>query len=181
MPVQHIPSAKNTRSNRNTAYMTPTTRVSFDCTPTLHQLSANLDRRPPMEEEEPSKTAGLKSRISRLSLDFQWLSWYHERQKEKGSHQKKNPPVTGSNCSTPPQGSSLKRNKQKSNKGKKFDVSNGKPHAALLNRHNKLFGCEKEGRIKQGLCNYCRGKHPIGKFLKRPQNNPGSSRGFPSK
>ncbi|MBW0568693.1 hypothetical protein O181_108408 [Austropuccinia psidii MF-1] len=28
---------------------------------------------------------------------------YHERQKEKGSHQEKNPPVTGSNSSRPPE------------------------------------------------------------------------------
>ncbi|MBW0501607.1 hypothetical protein O181_041322 [Austropuccinia psidii MF-1] len=30
---------------------------------------------------------------------------YHERQKEKGSHQQKKPPVTGSNSSRPPQDS----------------------------------------------------------------------------
>ncbi|MBW0536329.1 hypothetical protein O181_076044 [Austropuccinia psidii MF-1] len=34
---------------------------------------------------------------------------YHERQKEKGSHQEKKPPVTGSNSSRPPQDSSSKR------------------------------------------------------------------------
>ncbi|MBW0479907.1 hypothetical protein O181_019622 [Austropuccinia psidii MF-1] len=34
---------------------------------------------------------------------------YHERQKEKGSHQERKPPVTGPNSSRPPQNSSLKR------------------------------------------------------------------------
>ncbi|MBW0542313.1 hypothetical protein O181_082028 [Austropuccinia psidii MF-1] len=33
---------------------------------------------------------------------------YHERQKEKGSDQEKNPPVTGCNSSRPPQDSSSK-------------------------------------------------------------------------
>ncbi|MBW0489959.1 hypothetical protein O181_029674 [Austropuccinia psidii MF-1] len=71
MPVQHSPPANNTRSKRNTAYMTPRTRVPFDCTPTFHQVSANWERGPPMEEEEPPRTGGVKSRISSLSPDFQ--------------------------------------------------------------------------------------------------------------
>ncbi|MBW0501178.1 hypothetical protein O181_040893 [Austropuccinia psidii MF-1] len=108
---------------------------------------------------------------------------YHERQKEKGGNQEKKPPVTGSNQSRPPQNSSSKRPHQKKNKkGKQFQSSKDKPHAALLNKDNKLIGSEKERRIKDGLCTYCGGKHPIEKCFKRPQNKPGSSsRGFPSK
>ncbi|MBW0528659.1 hypothetical protein O181_068374 [Austropuccinia psidii MF-1] len=107
---------------------------------------------------------------------------YHERQKEKGSHQEKKPPITGSNSSRPPQDSSSKRPHPKKNKkGKQFQASKDKPHSALLNKDNKLIGAEKERRIKEGLCTCCGEKNPIEKFFKRPQNNPGSSRGFPSK
>ncbi|MBW0492684.1 hypothetical protein O181_032399 [Austropuccinia psidii MF-1] len=99
---------------------------------------------------------------------------YHERKKEKGGTQEKKPLVPGSNPSRPPQGSSSKRPRHKKNK-------KGKPHTALLNKDNKLIGSEKERRIQEGLCTYCGGKHPIEKCFKRPQNKPGSSRGFPSK
>ncbi|MBW0478011.1 hypothetical protein O181_017726 [Austropuccinia psidii MF-1] len=103
-------------------------------------------------------------------------------QKEKGSNQEKKPPVTGSNSSRPPQDSSSKRPQHKNNKkGKQFQVSKDKPHSALLNKDNKLIGSEKERRSKEGLCTYCGGNHPIEKCFKRPQNKPGSSRGFPSK
>ncbi|MBW0539296.1 hypothetical protein O181_079011 [Austropuccinia psidii MF-1] len=60
------PPAKNTRSQRNTAVLTPTARVPLDRTPSAHQLSANLNRAPPMEGEAPSRRGGMKSRISRL-------------------------------------------------------------------------------------------------------------------
>ncbi|MBW0575499.1 hypothetical protein O181_115214 [Austropuccinia psidii MF-1] len=107
---------------------------------------------------------------------------YHERQKEKGGNQEKKPLVPGSNPSRPPQGSSSNiPHHKKDKKGKKFQSSKEKPHAALLNKDNKLIGSEKERRIKEGLCTYCGGKHSIEKCFKRPQNNPGSSRGFPSK
>ncbi|MBW0495672.1 hypothetical protein O181_035387 [Austropuccinia psidii MF-1] len=107
---------------------------------------------------------------------------YHERQKEKGSNKEKKPPVTGSNSSRPPQDSSLKRPHHKKNKkGKQFEASKDKPHSALCNKDNKLMGSEKERRIKEGLCTYCGGKNPIEKYFKRPQNKPGTSRGFPSK
>ncbi|MBW0545596.1 hypothetical protein O181_085311 [Austropuccinia psidii MF-1] len=87
---------------------------------------------------------------------------YHERQKEKGSHQDKKPLVTGSNSSRPPQESSSKRPHHKKNKkGKKLQVSKDKPHSALLNKDDKLISSEKERRIKEGLCNYCGGKNPI--------------------
>ncbi|MBW0531233.1 hypothetical protein O181_070948 [Austropuccinia psidii MF-1] len=87
---------------------------------------------------------------------------YHERQKEKGGNQEKKPHVTGSNSSRPLQGSSSKRTHHKKNKkGKQSQASNDTPHAALLNKDNKLIGSEKERRIKEGLCTYCGGKHPI--------------------
>ncbi|MBW0577157.1 hypothetical protein O181_116872 [Austropuccinia psidii MF-1] len=65
MPAQHSPLAKNARSQRNPAVITPTARVPLDCTPSVHQLSANLDRGPPMEGAAPSKRGGMKSRRSR--------------------------------------------------------------------------------------------------------------------
>ncbi|MBW0589160.1 hypothetical protein O181_128875 [Austropuccinia psidii MF-1] len=107
---------------------------------------------------------------------------YHEEQKEKGRHQEKKPPVTGFNYSRPPQDSSSKRPHHKKNKkGKQFQASKEKPHSAMLNKDNKLIDSEKGRRIKEGLCTYCGGKHPIEKCFKRPQNKPGSSRSFPSK
>ncbi|MBW0536065.1 hypothetical protein O181_075780 [Austropuccinia psidii MF-1] len=55
MPFQHSPPAKNTRSQRHKAVLTPTARAPLDHTPSVHQLSANFDRRPPMEGAEPSR------------------------------------------------------------------------------------------------------------------------------
>ncbi|MBW0525566.1 hypothetical protein O181_065281 [Austropuccinia psidii MF-1] len=107
---------------------------------------------------------------------------YHERNKEKVSHQEKKPPITGSNSSKPPQSSSSKEpDHRKNKKGNNFQVSKDKPHASLLNKDNKLVGSEKERRIKEGLCNYCGRKHPFEKCFKRPEKNQGSSKGFPSK
>ncbi|MBW0571320.1 hypothetical protein O181_111035 [Austropuccinia psidii MF-1] len=107
---------------------------------------------------------------------------YYERKKEKRSHQEKKPLVTGSNTSRPPQYSSSKKpHHKKSKKGKNFQVSKDKPHASLLNKDNELIGSEKDRRIKEYLCTYCCGKHPIKKFFQRPHNRPGSSRGFPNK
>ncbi|MBW0509061.1 hypothetical protein O181_048776 [Austropuccinia psidii MF-1] len=104
---------------------------------------------------------------------------YHERKKEKGSHQENKLPVTGSNSSRPPQDSSSKRPHHKKNKkGKQFQASKEKPHSSLINKENKFIGSEKGRRVKEGLCTYCGGKHPIEKCFKRPQNKPGSSRGF---
>ncbi|MBW0518375.1 hypothetical protein O181_058090 [Austropuccinia psidii MF-1] len=67
MPVQHSPPAKNTRSHRNPAILTHTKRVPLDCIPSVHQLSANLYRGPPMEGEEPFRRGGMKLRRSRSS------------------------------------------------------------------------------------------------------------------
>ncbi|MBW0526922.1 hypothetical protein O181_066637 [Austropuccinia psidii MF-1] len=44
MSFQHSPPAKNTRSQRNPSVLTRTARVPLDRTPSVHQLSANLDR-----------------------------------------------------------------------------------------------------------------------------------------
>ncbi|MBW0462249.1 hypothetical protein O181_001964 [Austropuccinia psidii MF-1] len=77
---------------------------------------------------------------------------YNERQKEKGSNQEKKPPVTGSNFFRPPQDSSSKKpHYKKRKKGKNFQVLKDKPHAALLNKENKLIHSEKQRRIKEGL------------------------------
>ncbi|MBW0464850.1 hypothetical protein O181_004565 [Austropuccinia psidii MF-1] len=65
LPVQHSPPAKNTRSQRNPAVLTPTARVPLDCTSSVHQLSENLNRGPPMKEAAPSRRGGMKSRRSR--------------------------------------------------------------------------------------------------------------------
>ncbi|MBW0476563.1 hypothetical protein O181_016278 [Austropuccinia psidii MF-1] len=64
MPVQHSPPAKNKRSQRHQAVPTITARDPLDHTPSVHQLSANLDRGPPMEGEAPSRRGGVKSRRS---------------------------------------------------------------------------------------------------------------------
>ncbi|MBW0551819.1 hypothetical protein O181_091534 [Austropuccinia psidii MF-1] len=86
----------------------------------------------------------------------------HEMQNEKGGNQEKKPPPTASNQSRPPRNSSSKRPHQNKNKkGKQFQSSKDKAHAPLLNKENKLIGSEKERRIKEGLCTYCGGKHPI--------------------
>ncbi|MBW0501715.1 hypothetical protein O181_041430 [Austropuccinia psidii MF-1] len=62
IPVKHSPPANNTISQRNPAVLTPTARVPLDHTPSLHQLSAKLDKGAP-----PSRRGGIKSRRSRSS------------------------------------------------------------------------------------------------------------------
>ncbi|MBW0484997.1 hypothetical protein O181_024712, partial [Austropuccinia psidii MF-1] len=107
---------------------------------------------------------------------------YHERHKGKGSHKEKKPPLSGSNSSKPPQSSSSENPYDRKNKKEKnLQVSKDRPHAALLTKDKKLIGSEKEKRIKEGLCTYFCGKHPIEKYFKRPEKRKGSSRGFTSK
>ncbi|MBW0574913.1 hypothetical protein O181_114628 [Austropuccinia psidii MF-1] len=65
MQVQHSPPAKNTTSQRNPAILTPIARAPLDHTPSICQLSANLDRGPAMEGAAPSRRGGIKSRRSR--------------------------------------------------------------------------------------------------------------------
>ncbi|MBW0562689.1 hypothetical protein O181_102404 [Austropuccinia psidii MF-1] len=64
MPVQHSPPAKNIRSQKIPAVLNPTARSPLDRTPSVHQLSSNLDRIPPMEGAAPSRRGGMKSRRS---------------------------------------------------------------------------------------------------------------------
>ncbi|MBW0538203.1 hypothetical protein O181_077918 [Austropuccinia psidii MF-1] len=139
MPVQQSPPAKNTRSQRHQAFLTPTARAPLDCTPSVHQQSTNLDRGPPMEGAVPFRREDTR---------------YRNGQKEKGSHQEKKPPIRGSNLSKPPQSSSTKKTYYRKNKkGKNFQVSKDKPDSALLIKDSKLIGSEKERRIKECLCN----------------------------
>ncbi|MBW0477340.1 hypothetical protein O181_017055 [Austropuccinia psidii MF-1] len=78
-----------------------------------------------------------------LELDIR----YHERLKEKGGNQEKNPPVTGSSSLRTFKDSSPKKPHHKKNgKRKNFQISEYKPHADLLNKHNKSIGSEKERR-----------------------------------
>ncbi|MBW0477439.1 hypothetical protein O181_017154 [Austropuccinia psidii MF-1] len=65
IPDQHSPPANNTRSQRHQAVLTPTARAPLDFTPSVHQLSANLDRGPSTEGAAPSRRGGVKSRRSR--------------------------------------------------------------------------------------------------------------------
>ncbi|MBW0464407.1 hypothetical protein O181_004122 [Austropuccinia psidii MF-1] len=116
-----------------------------------------------------------------MDITLQLDNRCRERQKGKGSHKEKQHSVTGSNFSRTSQDSYSERPHHKKKKGRQFQVSNDKPHSSLLNKDNKLIGSEKERRIKQGLCTYFSGKHPIEKSFKRPQNKPWSSRGLPRK
>ncbi|MBW0467790.1 hypothetical protein O181_007505 [Austropuccinia psidii MF-1] len=74
MAVQNSPPANNIISQKIQAVLTPTARAPLDCTPSVHQLGAKLDRGPPMEGEEPSRRGGMKSRSSRSFSSF--LSGY---------------------------------------------------------------------------------------------------------
>ncbi|MBW0481492.1 hypothetical protein O181_021207 [Austropuccinia psidii MF-1] len=114
-----------------------------------------------------------------MDITLELENRYHERQKEQVSSQEKKPPIYGSNSLRIHQDSSFKKHHhRKKKKGNNFQGSKDTPHAALLNEDNKLIGSEKERRIKEGLCTYFCGKIPIEKCFKRPQNRPGSSRGF---
>ncbi|MBW0490394.1 hypothetical protein O181_030109 [Austropuccinia psidii MF-1] len=62
--IQHSTPAKNTRSQRHKAVLTPTERAPFDHTPLVHQLSTKLERGLQMEGEAPSRRGGAKSRRS---------------------------------------------------------------------------------------------------------------------
>ncbi|MBW0493011.1 hypothetical protein O181_032726 [Austropuccinia psidii MF-1] len=58
--IHHSPPAKNTISQRHQAVLTPTARAPLDHTPSVNQLSTNLDRGPPMEGEAPYRRGGMK-------------------------------------------------------------------------------------------------------------------------
>ncbi|MBW0473258.1 hypothetical protein O181_012973 [Austropuccinia psidii MF-1] len=53
IPVQYSPPAKNTKSRIHKVVVAPTARAPLDHTPSVHQLGANLDRGPPMVEQNP--------------------------------------------------------------------------------------------------------------------------------
>ncbi|MBW0477871.1 hypothetical protein O181_017586 [Austropuccinia psidii MF-1] len=173
MAVKHSPPAKNKRSQRYQAVITPTARAPLDCTPLVNQLSEKFDRGPPMEGEAPSRRGGVKSRISRSFSGF--LGGYPSKGIEENQGKLKIK-----------RGRSLKKQRwqlpwQEEQEGEEFEVSKDKHHAAFLTKENKSIGSEKEMRIREGLCTYCGGKHPIERCLKRPGNRQGSSRVFPSK
>ncbi|MBW0505460.1 hypothetical protein O181_045175 [Austropuccinia psidii MF-1] len=94
----------------------------------------------------PSKIDSLQD-LMELTLELD--TRYHQRQKEKSHHQKKNPEASKSNylCSS----QKKKKNFQKSEK----------PHSYLLNKYFKLMNSETERRIKEGLCTYCDGKNSL--------------------
>ncbi|MBW0518643.1 hypothetical protein O181_058358 [Austropuccinia psidii MF-1] len=97
-----------------------------------------------------------------MDITLELNNRYHERKKEKGSHEEKTPAVTGSSSSRLIQDSYSKMPHHKKNKkGKQFQVSKDKPHSALLNMDNKFISSQKKMRIKGGLFTYCGGKHPI--------------------
>ncbi|MBW0573149.1 hypothetical protein O181_112864, partial [Austropuccinia psidii MF-1] len=60
--IQHRPPAKNSRSQRHQAVLTPTARAPLDRTPSVNQLSSNLDGGPPMEGAAHPRRGGVKSR-----------------------------------------------------------------------------------------------------------------------
>ncbi|MBW0589268.1 hypothetical protein O181_128983 [Austropuccinia psidii MF-1] len=106
---------------------------------------------------------------------------YNERQKERGIHQEKKPPISGFNFSKPPKRSSSKKPyHRKNNKSKNFQVSQDMPHPALLTKDNRLIGSKKESMIKKGLCTYCGGKHPIENASKGLKIDKGNKEAFPA-
>ncbi|MBW0483381.1 hypothetical protein O181_023096 [Austropuccinia psidii MF-1] len=165
MTDQHSPPAKNTRSQRHQAVLAPPARNPLDCTPSVHQLSENLDRGPPMEGSEPSRRGGIlgtmRGRRKRVVIDRRSLqsvdlippSLPKVHLKKKPYHKKKK-------------------------KGRNSQVFKDKPHAALLTKENKFIGSEKERRIKEGLCTYSGGKHPIGKCFKSLKMGKGHQEAF---
>ncbi|MBW0578344.1 hypothetical protein O181_118059 [Austropuccinia psidii MF-1] len=65
MPIQHLPLARQTRSQaRSQAVLTPTPRAPLDSIPAVPQLRAQLDRGPTMEGGAPSRKEGIGTRRS---------------------------------------------------------------------------------------------------------------------
>ncbi|MBW0527715.1 hypothetical protein O181_067430 [Austropuccinia psidii MF-1] len=146
----------------------------------IHVYRRGLESR--LLDQVASHTEIFDSLQKLMDITLELDTRYHERKKEKGSHQEKTPPFSEFNTSKPPQGSSSEMPYHRKNKnGKNFQVSKDKPHAALLTKDNKSIGSEKDRRIKEGLCNYQGGKNPFEKCFKRAENRQGSSRGFLSK
>ncbi|MBW0490919.1 hypothetical protein O181_030634 [Austropuccinia psidii MF-1] len=89
---------------------------------------------------------------------------YHERQKEKNHYQEKKPEAPRSSTSH------TQNSSNSSHKKKKNFQERDKPDSSLLNKDFKLMKSEKERRIKEGLCNYCCGKHSLESCFKSPQH-----------
>ncbi|MBW0478648.1 hypothetical protein O181_018363 [Austropuccinia psidii MF-1] len=65
MPIQHLPPARQARSQARTqAILTPTPRAPLDGTTAVPQLRAQLDRGPHMEGAAPSRKEGRGPRRS---------------------------------------------------------------------------------------------------------------------
>ncbi|MBW0481040.1 hypothetical protein O181_020755 [Austropuccinia psidii MF-1] len=90
-----------------------------------------------------------------MDINLELNTRYHERKKEKSHNQEKQPEASKSNSSHPQHSSSLSQNKKKNFHKRE------KPHSSLLNKDFKLINCEKERRIKEGLCTYCGGKNSL--------------------
>ncbi|MBW0538351.1 hypothetical protein O181_078066 [Austropuccinia psidii MF-1] len=69
IPLQHSPPAKNTRSKRNKTVLSPTARAPLYHTPSVHELSANLDRGPPIEKKYPPDERRLREAENKVLED----------------------------------------------------------------------------------------------------------------
>ncbi|MBW0482122.1 hypothetical protein O181_021837 [Austropuccinia psidii MF-1] len=63
MPVLHSPPAMNIRSQRHQAVLTPTVMAPLKQTPSVNQLSENLNRGPSMEGSETPRRGGPRRRL----------------------------------------------------------------------------------------------------------------------
>ncbi|MBW0491117.1 hypothetical protein O181_030832 [Austropuccinia psidii MF-1] len=126
----------------------------------IHVYEGGLESR--LFDQLASNPGTFDSLQELMDMNLELDNRYHEIHNEKVSYQEKKPPVTGSNSFRPPQDSSSKKpHHKKSKKGNSLQVSKDKPHFSLLNKDNKLIGSENSRRIKEGLCTYCDGEHPI--------------------
>ncbi|MBW0493415.1 hypothetical protein O181_033130 [Austropuccinia psidii MF-1] len=103
-----------------------------------------------MLDQLASQPANFESLQELMDITLELDTRYHERQKEKGSHQEMKPPIIAFNSSKPPQGLFSKRPYHRKNKkGKNFQVSKDKHPPSLLDKYNRLIGSEKERSIKK--------------------------------
>ncbi|MBW0577251.1 hypothetical protein O181_116966 [Austropuccinia psidii MF-1] len=80
----------------------------------IHVYRRGLESR--LLEQLASYPGSFDSLQELMDITFESDTRYHERQKEKGSHQEKKPPISGSNSSKPPQSSSSKKPYHRKNK-----------------------------------------------------------------
>ncbi|MBW0534386.1 hypothetical protein O181_074101 [Austropuccinia psidii MF-1] len=69
VPAQNSPPANNTRFQRNQTVLTTTARTLLEHTPSVNQLSSNLDRGLPMEGGAPYRSGGPRSRLGEESVE----------------------------------------------------------------------------------------------------------------